>query len=116
MGVAVVLAMGLAVVRGMKVTLATRDHAGSFGRMGDPARSARRLAFDVLGDWQPGQGGLDAGPGFGDPLLEVCTCGDRVVQAALQRAVLFRQAAGDFDQARYALTQHLDVVVHVAGW
>jgi len=73
-------------------------------------------AFDVLGDGQASKRGFDPRPCLGDALLQVCAPRHRVAQTGLEGAILFRQAAGDFNQAGNSFAQHLDIFVHVAGW
>ena len=76
----------------------------------------RRLDLCFLGDGQSCKRGFDAGTRFGDALLEVRTGSHGDTKPTFQGAVFLRQAAGDFDQARYTFAQHLEIIVHVAGW
>ena len=73
-------------------------------------------AFGFLRDGKPGKCGLNARPCFRYALLQVRAPRNRVAETGLEGAIFFRQAAGDFNQARYTFAQHLDIFVHVAGW
>ena len=97
-------------VRGTQVS--DRAGAGTADRLQPGCRSA----LDVLGDRQSRQGGLDASACLGNALLQVGAGCDGVAEPAFERAVFFRQSTGDFNQARHAVAQDLDIVVHAAGW
>ena len=89
-----------------------RAGAGTADRLQPGCRSA----LDVLGDRQSRQGGLDASARLGNALLQVGPGRNGVAKPTFESAVFFRQAAGDFNQARHAFAQDLDIVVHAAGW